>query len=80
MGLFGVFELIRETHTTHPVLCMKALTALIYMLQGQQPEGLRNEPQIVIGTLWILSNKFYGLTDILNLNYKNFILETPFSK
>jgi len=33
----------------HPVLCTKALRALLDILQGQQPEGLKSEPNEVIG-------------------------------
>ncbi|CAH1268401.1 MYCBP2 [Branchiostoma lanceolatum] len=48
IGLCGVFELIRETRLSHPALCARALQALLDMLQGQQPEGLRSEPADVI--------------------------------
>jgi len=33
----------------HPALCTKALRALLDILQGQQPEGLKSEPNDVIG-------------------------------
>ncbi|XP_013400127.1 E3 ubiquitin-protein ligase MYCBP2 [Lingula anatina] len=54
IGLCGVFELIRESRTAYPELCTKALQALLDMLQGQQPEGLRNEPAEVIDTMYKL--------------------------
>lgn len=49
VGLRSVFELIRESRASHPALCTKALLALLDVLQGQQPEGLKNEPIQVIG-------------------------------
>ena len=49
VGLCGVFELIRETRESHPSLCVRALKALLDMLQGQTPEGLKSEPAEVIG-------------------------------
>jgi hypothetical protein len=51
IGLRGVFELINETRTSHPVLCKRSLQALLDMLQGQQPEGLKAEPPEVMGKL-----------------------------
>ncbi|XP_035682944.1 E3 ubiquitin-protein ligase MYCBP2-like isoform X1 [Branchiostoma floridae] len=60
IGLCGVFELIRETRLSHPPLCARALQALLDMLQGQQPEGLRNEPADVIDSLFQL------LIDLVN--------------
>ena len=49
MGLRGVFELIRETRDSDPSLCVRALRALLDMLQGQTPEGLKTEPPDVMG-------------------------------
>ena len=49
VGLMGVFELINETRSSHPTLCKRALQALLNMLQGQVPEGLKAEPQEVMG-------------------------------
>lgn len=49
VGLRSVFELIRESRTTYPELCTKALSALLDVVQGQQPEGLKLEPAEVIG-------------------------------
>uniref|UniRef100_A0ABM0LXG7 Probable E3 ubiquitin-protein ligase MYCBP2 n=1 Tax=Saccoglossus kowalevskii TaxID=10224 RepID=A0ABM0LXG7_SACKO len=54
MGMSGVFELIRETKTTHPVLCGRALQSLLDILQGQTPEGLSKEPPLVIDCLFEL--------------------------
>ena len=44
-----MFELIQETSLSHPVLCERALQSLLDMLQGQQPEALKNEPHDMIG-------------------------------
>lgn len=44
-----MFELIKETRQSHPTLCSRALQALLDMLQGQTPEGLKMEPPDVIG-------------------------------
>ena len=49
LGVCGVFELIRETRYTHPALCVRALQALLDMLQGQNPEALKLEPADAIG-------------------------------
>lgn len=49
IGLNGVFELIKETCHGFPGLCVKALQALLDMLQGQQPESMKLEPADVIG-------------------------------
>ena len=51
LGLRGVFELIKETSTSSPAICAKALQALLNMLQGQQPEALQNEPNDIIGKI-----------------------------
>ena len=52
MGLRGVFELIGETRDSYPELCVRALQALLDMLQGQTPEGLKTEPADIMGTYW----------------------------
>lgn len=49
IGLCGVFELIKETRFSHPLLCLRSLQALLDMLQGQQPEGFQTEPPDVLG-------------------------------
>ncbi|XP_073976386.1 MYC binding protein highwire isoform X3 [Rhodnius prolixus] len=51
VGLRSVFELIRESRTTQPALCSKALSALLDVVQGHQPEGLKLEPAEVIEPL-----------------------------
>ncbi|KAL1131015.1 hypothetical protein AAG570_012253, partial [Ranatra chinensis] len=51
VGLRSVFELIRESRVTHPSLCTKALTALLDVVQGHQPEGLKHEPSEVVEPL-----------------------------
>ena len=50
LGLVSVYELIRGSVSAYPALCIRALEALLDILQGQQPEALRNEPPEVIGT------------------------------
>jgi E3 ubiquitin-protein ligase MYCBP2 len=45
----SVFELVRGTRQKYPELCVRALTALLDMLQGQQPESMKSEPPDVIG-------------------------------
>ncbi|GLH12984.1 Probable E3 ubiquitin-protein ligase HERC2 [Gryllus bimaculatus] len=54
VGLRSVFELIRESRSSHPALCTKALGALLDVLQGQQPEGLKDEPAEVLDALFDL--------------------------
>jgi len=49
VGLCSVFELLRETQLTHPVLCHRTLQALLNILESQLPEGLRNEPADIVG-------------------------------
>ncbi|XP_025833228.1 E3 ubiquitin-protein ligase MYCBP2-like, partial [Agrilus planipennis] len=53
-GLRSVFELIKESRSSHPSLCSKALSALLDVLQGQCPEGLKSEPVEVIDPLFEL--------------------------
>lgn len=48
LGLCGVFELIRETRIKYPELCVKALRALLDLLQGQYPESMKSEPVDVV--------------------------------
>ncbi|XP_071950592.1 E3 ubiquitin-protein ligase MYCBP2-like isoform X2 [Antedon mediterranea] len=54
IGLRSMFELIRETYSTHPELCFRAMEALLDMLQGQTPEGLSKEPPEVMDSLFQL--------------------------
>lgn len=42
---------MRESRTIEPALCTKALSALLDVLQGQLPEGLKSEPDDVIGNV-----------------------------
>lgn len=53
-GLRSVFEIIKESRAIHPHLCTRALCALLDVLQGQTPEGLKNEPADVIDPLFDL--------------------------
>ena len=53
IGLRSVFTLMRESRTIEPNLCTKALSALLDVLQGQLPEGLKAEPDDVIGEIVI---------------------------
>lgn len=50
LGLCGVFELVRETRDNYPELCIKAMKALLNLLQGQLPESMKHEPTDVVGT------------------------------
>ncbi|XP_064637403.1 E3 ubiquitin-protein ligase MYCBP2-like isoform X3 [Lineus longissimus] len=54
LGLCGVFELIKETKMSHASLCTRALQALLDMLQGQMPEGMKCEPGEVVDSLYYL--------------------------
>lgn len=54
LGLRSVFELIKESRISHPVLCTKALSALLDVLQGQIPEGLKSEPMDIVDPLFDL--------------------------
>ncbi|XP_060534839.1 E3 ubiquitin-protein ligase MYCBP2 isoform X2 [Cylas formicarius] len=54
LGIRSVFELIKESRVTHPVLCTRALLALLDVLQGQSPEGLKSEPPDVTDSLFEL--------------------------
>ena len=44
-----MFELVRESRNHYPELCIKALKALLDLLQGQQPEGMKKEPPEIVG-------------------------------
>uniref|UniRef100_A0AAR5Q5P7 PHR domain-containing protein n=1 Tax=Dendroctonus ponderosae TaxID=77166 RepID=A0AAR5Q5P7_DENPD len=54
LGLKSVFELIKESRASHPGLCTRALLALLDVLQGQSPEGLKSEPSDITGPLFDL--------------------------
>ncbi|KAL4230611.1 E3 ubiquitin-protein ligase mycbp2 [Mactra antiquata] len=54
LGLCGVFELVRETRANYPELCIKAMKALLDLLQGQLPESMKHEPVDVVDGLFQL--------------------------
>ncbi|XP_026687508.1 E3 ubiquitin-protein ligase MYCBP2-like [Diaphorina citri] len=54
VGLKSVFELIRESCLAQPELCIKALKALLDVIQGQYPETFKTEPSEVIDPLFDL--------------------------
>ncbi|KAK7079005.1 E3 ubiquitin-protein ligase mycbp2, partial [Halocaridina rubra] len=54
LGLVSVYELIRGSVSAYPALCIRALEALLDILQGQQPEALQAEPPEVIDALFNL--------------------------
>ncbi|XP_074101339.1 MYC binding protein highwire isoform X2 [Cotesia typhae] len=54
IGLRSVFTLMRESRTVDSQLCTKSLSALLDILQGQLPEGLKSEPDDVIEPLFDL--------------------------
>lgn len=71
IGLRSVFTLMRESRTVEPSLCTKALGALLDVLQGQLPEGLKTEPDEVIGklnTLKLDSANYLQVVFIICLN------------
>ncbi|KAK9891452.1 hypothetical protein WA026_014685 [Henosepilachna vigintioctopunctata] len=45
---------LKESRISHPILCTKALSALLDVLQGQSPEGLKSEPMDIIDPLFDL--------------------------
>lgn len=53
-GLRSLFELISEAKQLHPNLCMKALKALLDVIQGQYPESFKSEPSELIDQLYDL--------------------------
>lgn len=65
LGLCGVFELVRETREHYPELCIKAMKALLDMLQGQLPESMKHEPADIVGEYSISTGLFSrGKTDL----------------
>ncbi|KAL0280278.1 UNVERIFIED_CONTAM: hypothetical protein PYX00_001618 [Menopon gallinae] len=54
VGLRCVLELIKESRTSNPLFCTRALSALLDVLQGQQPQGLQGEPADVMDPLFDL--------------------------
>lgn len=61
-GLRSLFELISEARHIQPLLCSKALKALLDVIQGQQPESFKNEPEELINPLYDL------LLDLATIN------------
>lgn len=53
-GLRSLFELISEARHIQPMLCSKALKALLDVIQGQQPESFKHEPEELINPLYDL--------------------------
>ncbi|XP_062536745.1 E3 ubiquitin-protein ligase highwire-like [Armigeres subalbatus] len=51
-GLESLFEIISETRTEHPRICTKALKSLYDIIQGQDPESFRNEPDKLFNSLY----------------------------
>jgi E3 ubiquitin-protein ligase MYCBP2 len=52
LGLRAVFDMIRETEASHPAICKRGLQSLLDVLQGLQPEELRDEPESVLETMF----------------------------
>ena len=44
--------MIRETETTHPIVCQRGLQSLLDVLQGLQPEDLKEEPESVMESMF----------------------------
>lgn len=60
-----MFELVRETREHYPELCIKAMKALLDMLQGQLPESMKHEPADIVGeynTTGLFSGRKVDLT------------------
>ncbi|XP_073828633.1 E3 ubiquitin-protein ligase highwire-like [Musca autumnalis] len=53
-GLRSLFELISEARHIQPTFCSKALKALLDVIQGQQPESFKHEPEELINPLYDL--------------------------
>lgn len=53
ISLRSIFELIKESRVSHPVLCHKVLKALFDILQNLAPECLLTEPSNVVGEYMI---------------------------
>ncbi|XP_055524898.1 E3 ubiquitin-protein ligase highwire isoform X3 [Wyeomyia smithii] len=51
-GLESLYEIISETKTDHPRICAKALKSLYDIIQGQDPESFRNEPDKLFNSLY----------------------------
>uniref|UniRef100_A0A182JNI9 PHR domain-containing protein n=1 Tax=Anopheles christyi TaxID=43041 RepID=A0A182JNI9_9DIPT len=53
-GLDSLYGIIAETRQSQPRIATKALRSLYDILQGQDPEGMRHEPDAVFGPLFDL--------------------------
>ncbi|XP_063706462.1 E3 ubiquitin-protein ligase highwire-like [Culicoides brevitarsis] len=53
-GIRSLFDIITETKTDHPTLCQKALTAIFNIIQGQNPESFKSEPNDIFLALFDL--------------------------
>ncbi len=49
LGVKGVFSIIRDIWHKQPDLCLRALMEFVNILQGQSPDGLKNEPKKTTG-------------------------------
>lgn len=45
LGIRGVFTILRDVWQSMPELCLKVLREFLNILQGQEPAGLKHEPQ-----------------------------------
>eukprot|EP00095_Tigriopus_kingsejongensis_P005847 maker-scaffold697_size109876-snap-gene-0.24 protein:Tk05847 transcript:maker-scaffold697_size109876-snap-gene-0.24-mRNA-1 annotation:"e3 ubiquitin-protein ligase mycbp2 isoform x1" len=52
IGLHGVFEIIRESRVSVPIICQKALASLLDIIQGLQPEELAREPPLIMAAMF----------------------------
>ena len=52
LGLRAVFDMIKETETSHPLICQRGLKSLLDVLQGLLPEDLRDEPDTVMEAMF----------------------------
>ena len=52
LGLRAVFDMIKETETSHPLICQRGLKSLLDVLQGLLPEDLRDEPEAVMEAMF----------------------------
>lgn len=49
ISLQSIYDLIKDSQTSHPELCIKVLNALLGVLQNLLPESLKNEPPSFVG-------------------------------
>ena len=50
IGLSTVFELVRSSADSHPEVCLRALQALLGVLEGLPPEALCADEPLLLGT------------------------------